>query len=102
MLVSPTDRQSEIRDDLVRDGVLHGEKGTAHEAGWLQIYGSLNSDGVADLYVDGHSIRLSRRSSIFDRPRRRSSSRRAALHGAVHSVDRAELGGRFIILMRED
>lgn len=37
----------------VKNGVLHGEKGTPHEAGWLQIDGSLNSDGVADLYVEG-------------------------------------------------
>ena len=37
----------------VKDGVLHGEKGTAHAAGWLQIDGSLHSDGVADLYVEG-------------------------------------------------
>jgi hypothetical protein len=37
----------------VKNGLLHGEKGTAHEAGWLQIDGSLNSDGIADLYVEG-------------------------------------------------
>jgi hypothetical protein len=37
----------------IRNGVLHGEKGVAHEAGWLQIDGSLRSDGVADLYVEG-------------------------------------------------
>jgi hypothetical protein len=37
----------------IKNGVLHGEKGTAHEAGWLQIDGSLSSDGAADLYVDG-------------------------------------------------
>jgi hypothetical protein len=37
----------------VKNGVLHGEKGTAHEAGWLQIDGSLRADGVADLYVEG-------------------------------------------------
>src|SRR3984885_5537722 len=35
----------------VKNAVLHGEKGTAHEAGWLQIDGSLGLDGVADLYV---------------------------------------------------
>jgi hypothetical protein len=28
-------------------------KGTAHEAGWLQIDGSLLPDGVAYLYVEG-------------------------------------------------
>jgi len=37
----------------VKNGLLHGEKGTAHEAGWLQIDGSLRADGVADLYVEG-------------------------------------------------
>jgi hypothetical protein len=37
----------------VKNGVLHGEKGTAHEAGWLQIDGSLRPDGVADLYAEG-------------------------------------------------
>lgn len=37
----------------VKNGVLHGEKGSAHEAGWLQIDGSLRPDGAADLYVEG-------------------------------------------------
>jgi hypothetical protein len=37
----------------VKNGVLHGEKGTAHEEGWLQIDGTLRSDGIADLYVEG-------------------------------------------------
>jgi len=37
----------------IKDGVLHGEKGSPHEAGWLHIDGSLSLDGVADLYVDG-------------------------------------------------
>jgi hypothetical protein len=37
----------------VKNGQLHGEKGTAHEAGWLQIDGVLHSDGTADLYVEG-------------------------------------------------
>jgi small ligand-binding sensory domain FIST len=37
----------------VKNGVLHGEKGTAHEAGRLQIDGSLRADGTADLYVEG-------------------------------------------------
>lgn len=37
----------------IKNGVLHGDKGTAHEAGWLQIDGSIASDGAADLYVDG-------------------------------------------------
>jgi hypothetical protein len=37
----------------VKNGMLHGEKGAAHEAGWLQIDGSLRPDGSADLYVEG-------------------------------------------------
>jgi hypothetical protein len=37
----------------IKNGVLHGEKGTAHEAGWLQIDGSVGSDGFVDLYLDG-------------------------------------------------
>lgn len=37
----------------VKNGLLHGEKGTAHEAGWLSIDGSIGPDGLADLYVDG-------------------------------------------------
>ena len=38
---------------IVKNGVLHGEKGTAQEAGWLQIDGSVRADGAADLYVEG-------------------------------------------------
>lgn len=38
---------------FVKNGVLHGEKGTAHQAGWLQIDGSVSPDGVANLYVEG-------------------------------------------------
>ena len=38
---------------IVRNGVLHGEKGTAREPGWLQIDGRLAPDGTADLYVEG-------------------------------------------------
>ena len=37
----------------IKNGILHGEKGAPHEPGWLQIDGSLGSDGAADLYVDG-------------------------------------------------
>jgi len=37
----------------IKNGLLHGEKGTAHEAGWLRIDGSLGSDGMANLYVEG-------------------------------------------------
>jgi len=37
----------------IKNGTLHGEKGTAHEAGWLRIDGLLRSDGTADLYIEG-------------------------------------------------
>ena len=37
----------------VRDGVLHGEKGTKGKPGWLQLDGKILPDGSADLYVDG-------------------------------------------------
>ena len=38
---------------IVKNGVLHGDKGTPHEAGWLQLDGPINSDGTANLYVEG-------------------------------------------------
>jgi hypothetical protein len=38
---------------LVKNGVLHGEKGTPAEPGWLQIDGSIDEDGKASLYADG-------------------------------------------------
>jgi hypothetical protein len=37
----------------VKDGVLHGEKGTKGKPGWLQLDGKLLPDGSANLYVDG-------------------------------------------------
>jgi hypothetical protein len=37
----------------IKNAVLHGEKGTDKEPGWLQIDGSLRPDGEADLYVQG-------------------------------------------------
>lgn len=37
----------------VRDGVLHGEKGTKGEPGWLQLDGRIQPDGSADLYASG-------------------------------------------------
>jgi hypothetical protein len=37
----------------VKDGVLHGEKGTKGHAGWLQIDGTIAPDGAAKLYADG-------------------------------------------------
>jgi hypothetical protein len=37
----------------IKQGVLHGQKGAPHEAGWLSIDGPVAADGAADLYVDG-------------------------------------------------
>jgi len=37
----------------VKDGVLHGEKGTKGKAGWLQLDGKILSDGAANIYADG-------------------------------------------------
>jgi hypothetical protein len=38
---------------LVKDDVLHGEKGTQGQPGWLQIDGTIRADGTADLYTSG-------------------------------------------------
>jgi hypothetical protein len=40
-------------DSRVQNGMLHGEKGTKGQPGWLQIDGSVMADGSADLYVSG-------------------------------------------------
>jgi hypothetical protein len=37
----------------VKDGVLHGEKGTASKPGWLQLDGNIQPDGTAKLYAKG-------------------------------------------------
>ena len=37
----------------VKDGVLHAEKGTRGQPGWLQLYGKILDDGSADLYANG-------------------------------------------------
>jgi hypothetical protein len=37
----------------VKDSVLHGEKGTKGEPGWLSLDGRIQADGAAQLYVDG-------------------------------------------------
>jgi hypothetical protein len=37
----------------VKDGVLHGEKGTKGKPGWLQLDGKILPEGSANLYVDG-------------------------------------------------
>ena len=38
---------------VVKNSVLHGEKGTKGEPGWLELDGKILSDGSASLYVDG-------------------------------------------------
>jgi hypothetical protein len=37
----------------VKDGVLHAEKGTREQPGWLQLDGRILDDGSADLYAKG-------------------------------------------------
>ena len=37
----------------VKDDVLHAQKGTKGEPGWLQIDGVIGADGAADLYAKG-------------------------------------------------
>ena len=37
----------------VKDGLLHGGKGTQGKPGWLQIDGPIAPDGAAKLYADG-------------------------------------------------
>jgi hypothetical protein len=39
----------------VKDGVLHGERGTAGEPGWLQLDGPIAADGSADLVAEGRT-----------------------------------------------
>ncbi|HTX25351.1 MAG TPA: hypothetical protein VMD03_11910 [Steroidobacteraceae bacterium] len=38
---------------VVKDDVLHGEKGTRGEPGWLSLDGRIAPDGAAMLYVSG-------------------------------------------------
>ena len=38
---------------VVKDGVLHGEKGTKGKPGWLQLDGKILSDGAANFYAEG-------------------------------------------------
>ncbi len=38
---------------VVRDSVLHGEKGEKNQPGWLQLDGKIQGDGSATLYADG-------------------------------------------------
>ena len=37
----------------VKNGTLHGEKGTRGEPGWLELDGKILSDGSAKIYADG-------------------------------------------------
>jgi hypothetical protein len=37
----------------VKDGVLHAEKGTSGQPGWLRLDGKILEDGSADLYANG-------------------------------------------------
>jgi hypothetical protein len=38
---------------VVKNDLLHGEKGTKGEAGWLQLDGRILRDGSANIYADG-------------------------------------------------
>jgi hypothetical protein len=38
---------------VVKQGVLHGEKGVKGEAGWLQLDGPIAPDGTGSLYASG-------------------------------------------------
>jgi hypothetical protein len=38
---------------LIKEGVLHGEKGVKGEPGWLQLDGAIPTDGRANIYANG-------------------------------------------------
>ncbi len=38
---------------VVKDGTLHGEKGTKGKPGWFQLDGKVLADGDAKIYADG-------------------------------------------------
>jgi hypothetical protein len=38
---------------LIKEGILHGEKGVKGEPGWLQLDGAIAADGRANLYANG-------------------------------------------------
>jgi hypothetical protein len=38
---------------LIKEGVLHGEKGVKGEPGWLQLDGAIPPDGRANIYANG-------------------------------------------------
>jgi hypothetical protein len=37
----------------VKGGVFHGERGTPHEPGWLQLDGKIQADGSASMIAEG-------------------------------------------------
>jgi len=41
---------------VVKDGVLHGEKGTKEKPGWLQLDGKTLTDGSAKIYAEGFPV----------------------------------------------
>jgi hypothetical protein len=40
-------------DSIVKDSVLHGEKGDKGKPGWFQLDGKIAADGTARFYADG-------------------------------------------------
>jgi hypothetical protein len=40
-------------DSIVKDDVLHGEKGDKDKPGWFQLDGKIARDGTARFYADG-------------------------------------------------
>jgi hypothetical protein len=40
-------------DSIVKDDVLHGEKGDKSKPGWFQLDGKIAPDGTARFYADG-------------------------------------------------
>jgi hypothetical protein len=40
-------------NSIVKDGLLHGEKGDKGQPGWFQLNGRIPGDGAASLYADG-------------------------------------------------
>ena len=38
---------------VVKEGVLHGERGTKGQPGWLQLDGKIQPDGTAKFYANG-------------------------------------------------
>ena len=40
-------------NSIVKNSVLHGEKGTKDQPGWLQLDGKISPDGAASIYAKG-------------------------------------------------